>query len=251
MNLIDETIIEVENITTKFGDKVIHQDISFNVKRGTILSLIGGSGCGKSTLLREIIGLLQPTSGDVKLFKKSVWKSNADELQKLRNRFGVLFQNSALFSSLTVGENIALPFIEQSDISKDLHEHLVQIRLGLAGLPPETAWKMPSELSGGMKKRVALARALALEPEVLFLDEPTSGLDPISAREFDKLIQTLSESLDLTIFMVTHDLDSIVSISDRVIVLGEGKVLADSSPVEITHIDHPWIKKYFSSRVVT
>jgi phospholipid/cholesterol/gamma-HCH transport system ATP-binding protein len=248
MNSTGEQIISVDTVTTKFGEAVIHDKISFGIEKGTIVSIIGGSGCGKSTLLREIIGLLKPTSGNILLFGENVWHCSGPELQSLKNRFGVLFQNSALFSSLTVGENIAVPLIEQSTLGKNLIENFVQIRLGLSGLPPETIWKMPSELSGGMKKRVALARALALEPEILFLDEPTSGLDPISAREFDKLIKTLSESLGLTIFMVTHDLDSIISVSDRVIVLGEGKILADDSPDIVSKGNHPWIKSYFSTR---
>lgn len=241
-------VIEVANIHTRFGETYVHRGIQFEVPRGQIVALIGGSGCGKSTLLREIVGLLRPTEGTARLFGTDVWNCSLEEQSELRQRYGVLFQNGALFSALTCGENIAVPLIEQTEIQPKQIEELVQLRLGLTGLSPETALKMPSEISGGMRKRVALARALALEPEVLFLDEPTSGLDPISARSFDFLIKTLSRSLDLTIFIVTHDLDSIHSIADRVIVLGEGQVLADGPVDVVSKLDHPWIKSYFSAR---
>ena len=235
-------VIEVEHIHTRFGTTYVHRDISFSIERGQIVALIGGSGCGKSTLLREIIGLLRPTEGTAKLFGRDVWQCSQSEQAELRHRFGVLFQNGALFSALTCGENIAVPLVEQTELPPKRIEELVQLRLGLTNLSPDTAQKMPSEISGGMRKRVALARALALEPEVLFLDEPTSGLDPISARSFDHLIRTLSRSLGLTIFIVTHDLDSIHSIADRIIVLGEGQVDVVST------LDHPWIRSYFSAR---
>lgn len=243
-----ETVISIQSIETRFGAKQIHKDVSFDVYRGQILAVIGGSGTGKSTLLREIIGLLRPSGGRVVLLGTDVWAATADELAALRHRFGVLFQNGALFSALTVGENIAAPLKEQTNFDESLIESIVQLRLGLTGLSCDTCQKMPSELSGGMRKRVALARALALEPELLFLDEPTSGLDPINARAFDKLIRTLSESLGLTTFMVTHDLDSIESIADRLIVLDSGKVLADGPVHEVEKVNHPWIKSYFSSR---
>ena len=246
-----ETVISVQDVQTRFGTKYVHKGVTFDVFRGQVLAVIGGSGTGKSTLLREIIGLLRPTAGRVELLGTDVWSAEAEALESLRHRFGVLFQNGALFSALTVGENIATPLREQSHFSDSLIESIVQLRLGLTGLSCDTCSKMPSELSGGMRKRVALARALALEPELLFLDEPTSGLDPINARAFDALIRTLSDSLGLTTFMVTHDLDSIESIADRLIVLDEGKVLADGTVKEVEKIDHPWIQSYFSSRAVS
>lgn len=250
MQLSDSDVIAVDDVHTRFGTHYVHKGVSFTVKRGTVLAVIGGSGTGKSTLLREIIGLLRPTSGNTFLFGQNVWNSSPDELHALRLRFGVLFQNGALFSAITAGENVAVPMVEQTHLSAELITSLVQLRLKLVGLAPETALKMPSELSGGMRKRVALARALALEPEILFLDEPTSGLDPIGARAFDHLIRTLSDSLGLTVFMVTHDLDSIISIADRVIVLGNGGILADGTVHEVSRNNDPWIKEYFSSRQV-
>jgi len=243
-----QPIIEVDSIVTRFGEDLIHDGISFAIEPGQIVALIGGSGSGKSTLLREIIRLQMPTEGRTFLFGKDVWASDEEEMEKLRTRFGVLFQNGALFSALTAGENVAVPLVEQTDLPMEIIEALVQVRLALCGLESETARKMPSELSGGMRKRVALARALALEPEILFLDEPTSGLDPINARAFDHLVRTINLSLGLTIFMVTHDLDSILSIADRVIVLGEGKLLADGTPAEVSTADEPWVRTYFSSR---
>ncbi len=241
-------IIEVDSIVTRFGDAEVHKGVSFAISRGTIVALIGGSGSGKSTLLKEIIGLQVPTSGVVELFGEDLWAASEEKKNSFRARFGVLFQNGALFSALSVGENIAVPLKERMTLPENTVEEIVQLRLGLTGLPPDTCYKMPNELSGGMRKRVALARALALEPEILFLDEPTSGLDPISARAFDSLIKTLSEGLDLTVFMVTHDLDSIRSIAERVIVLDQGKVIADGTIVEVEKKDHPWIKEYFSAR---
>ena len=242
-----DSVIEVDSIVTRFGSAVIHNGISFKVRRGTIMALIGGSGSGKSTVLREIIGLLRPTSGTASLLGRDVWNSSSQEASGLRMRYGVLFQNGALFSALTSGENIAVPLREQAHVSEKLIPDLVSLRLKLVGLPAGTAVKMPSELSGGMKKRVALARALALDPEVVFLDEPTSGLDPISARGFDSLIRTLCDSLGLTVFLVTHDLDTILSITDQVVVLDQAKVIADGPVDEVKKIDHPWIKDYFSS----
>jgi phospholipid/cholesterol/gamma-HCH transport system ATP-binding protein len=212
------------------------------------VALIGGSGSGKSTLLREILGLLRPASGSIYLFGQDIWNCDEQAHISLRKRYGVLFQSGALFSALTVGENVAVPLVEQTDLDESTISELVQLRLGLTGLSPETAKKMPSQISGGMRKRVALARALSLEPELLFLDEPTSGLDPINARAFDHLVKTLSHSLGLTIFMVTHDLDSIRLIADRILVLSKGRLIADGTEEEVLRSDDPWIEEYFSSR---
>lgn len=244
-----DAAIEIEAVKMRFGEAVVHDGVSFKVPRGNICAVIGGSGSGKSVLLKQVIGLLRPNEGKIRLLGQDVWQSKAEDLVELRQRFGVLFQNSALFSALTAGENVAVPLHEQTNLPEDLITAIVQLRLALTGLPEDTTLKMPSELSGGMKKRVALARALALEPEVVFLDEPASGLDPINARGFDHLIKTLSDSLGLTIFMVTHDLDSILGIADQVVVLDGGKVIADGPVKEVVKKDHPWIKEYFSSRI--
>jgi len=242
-------IIEARSVETKFGDVVVHRDVSFSISEPSVVALIGGSGCGKSVLLREIVGLLRPTGGKTFLFGTDIWGADQAALHAVRMRFGVLFQNGALFSALNVCDNVAVPLREQSDLPESLVEEMVCLRLGLSGLPEGTAMKMPSELSGGMRKRVALARALALEPEVLFLDEPTSGLDPINARGFDQLVRTLCDSLGITVVLVTHDLDTLWGIVDRVIVLGEGRVLADGSISEVAQFKHDWVQAYFSARV--
>jgi phospholipid/cholesterol/gamma-HCH transport system ATP-binding protein len=241
-------VLQVDSVVTRFGRNVIHDGVSFNVARGEMVALIGGSGTGKSVLLKEAIGLLRPTAGSVRLLDTDVWNSDQEQLNVLRRRFGMLFQDGALFSSLTVAENIAVPFREHTDLPRELIPSLVGFKLALVGLPPETGAKMPAELSGGMRKRVALARALALEPEILFLDEPTSGLDPIGARAFDSMVRVLSDSLGLTVFIVTHDLDTLLSIIDRVIVLSKGKVIADGRVDAVRQLDEPWIKEYFSAR---
>ncbi len=201
--------------------------------RGAVIALIGGSGTGKSVLLREIIGLLRPQAGRIELFGQSVWNATPAQMNALRRRFGVLFQDGALFSSLSVEDNVATPLFEHTDLPHATCRQLARLKLALAGLPADTAGKRPSELSGGMRKRVALARALALDPELLFLDEPTSGLDPISARAFDSLIRLLADSLGLTVFLVTHDLDTLFSIIDRVIVLSDGRVLGSGTLAEL------------------
>jgi len=243
-----ETVLEVRDIVTRFGADAVHDGVSLSVERGEVVALIGGSGTGKSVLLKEMIGLLRPTAGSVHLLGTDVWQADEEQVDGLRRRFGMLFQDGALFSSLTVAENIAVPFRENTDLSERLIAPLVGFKLSLVGLAPETGDKTPAELSGGMRKRVALARALALEPEILFLDEPTSGLDPIGARAFDALVRTLGDSLGLTVFMVTHDLDTLLSIIDRVIALSEGKVIADGPVAEVMRSNHPWIREYFSAR---
>ena len=243
-----ETVLMVESVVTRFGAAVIHDGVSFDVQRGQVVALIGGSGSGKSVLVREIIGLLRPSAGRIRLLDTDVWGSDQAALNALRRRFGMLFQDGALFSSLTVAENVAVPFREHTDLPAELIPPLVGFKLSLVGLPPDVGGKMPAELSGGMRKRVALARALALEPEILFLDEPTSGLDPISARAFDQLVRVLSEGLGLTVFIVTHDLDTLLSIIDRVIVLADGKVIANDEVDAVMKLDIPWIRDYFSAR---
>jgi len=243
-----ERVLEADSVVTRFGTEVIHDRVSFTVGRGEVVALIGGSGTGKSVLLKEAIGLIRPTGGTIRLLGTDVWRSSADELNALRRRFGMLFQDGALFSSLTVAENIAVPFRENTDLPMDLIAPLVGFKLALVGLAPDTGKKTPAQLSGGMRKRVALARALALEPEILFLDEPTSGLDPVSARAFDAQVRVLSESLGLTVFIVTHDLDTLLSIIDRAIVLSRGKVIADGPVSRVRQADDPWIRDYFAAR---
>jgi phospholipid/cholesterol/gamma-HCH transport system ATP-binding protein len=243
-------VIEVDAIVTRFDTQTVHDSVSFSVPRGQIAALIGGSGSGKTVLLREIIGLHRPTSGRVRLLGTDVWSAPEEELAALRQRFGMLFQDGALFSSLTVAQNVATPLIEHARVPAHLLGPLVRLRIALAGLPVEAATKMPSELSGGMRKRAAVARALALEPEVLFLDEPTSGLDPITARAFDRLLRFLCDDLGLTILVVTHDLDTLLGIVDRTIVLADGKVIADGPVKEVMRVDDPWLQSYFRVRTM-
>ncbi len=241
-------VIEVNGLQTRFGSQVVHRNVTFRVNPGSIVAIIGESGTGKTVLLKEMIGLLQPAAGSISLFGTSTREAPEEDLAAIRNRYGVLFQNGALFSALNVGENVAIPLKEQSNVPNELIAPLVNLRLSLTGLSPTIRHKMPSDLSGGMRKRVALARALALEPELLFLDEPTSGLDPINARSFDQLVRTLCDTLGLTIVMVTHDLDTITGIADHLLVLGQGVVLADGSLEEVKKSDDPWIRAYFSTR---
>jgi phospholipid/cholesterol/gamma-HCH transport system ATP-binding protein len=243
-----EAVVEVEDLVARFGATTVHHGVSFQVRRGELVALIGASGSGKSVLVREIIGLLKPAAGRVRLLGTEVWSASERELEEMRRRFGMLFQDGALFSSLSVAENIAVPIKEHSDVPDELIEPLVRIKLAMAGLPSSAAAKMPSELSGGMRKRAALARALALDPEILFLDEPTSGLDPVTARGFDRLIQFLNRDLGITVFLVTHDLDTLFGIARRVLVLGDGKLLADGPVEEVAQVDDPWVREYFHSR---
>jgi phospholipid/cholesterol/gamma-HCH transport system ATP-binding protein len=241
-------ILEVDSIVTRFGEQTVHNGVTFSVPRGQVVGIIGGSGSGKSVLVREIIGLLRPTSGSVKLLGTDVWSASEEELSALRRRFGMTFQDGALFSSLTVAQNVATPLVEHADVPPHLLGPLVRLRIALAGLPIEAASKMPSELSGGMRKRAAIARALALEPELLLLDEPTSGLDPITARAFDGLVRFLCDDLGLTILLVTHDLDTLLGIVDRAIVLAGGKVIADGPVKQVCQVDDPWLRSYFHVR---
>jgi phospholipid/cholesterol/gamma-HCH transport system ATP-binding protein len=243
-----ERVLAVDSLVTRFGTQVVHDGVSFSVRSGEVVALIGGSGSGKSVLLREIIGLARPTSGRIELLGTDVLQSGPFALDELRRRFGVLFQDGALFSSLTLAENIAVPFVEHTDLPKDLVAPLVGFKLALVGLPPDAGTKFPAQLSGGMRKRAALARALALEPDLLFLDEPTSGLDPVGAREFYRLLRALADSLGLTVFFLTHDLDMLVSIADRVIALAAGRVIADGTVAAVRQSDEPWLREYFASR---
>jgi phospholipid/cholesterol/gamma-HCH transport system ATP-binding protein len=245
-----ETILEVDSVVTRFGAQTVHDGVTFTLQRGTLNALIGGSGTGKSVLLREIIGLQRPTSGRIRLLGTDVWHESEQHLNKVRRRFGMMFQDGALFSSLTVAQNVAVPLIEHAEVPAALLDELIKLRLAQAGLGADAAEKMPSELSGGMTKRAAVARALALEPEVLFLDEPTSGLDPTTGRAFDKLVRSLVNDLGMTVFLATHDLDTLLTVVDRIIVLARGKVIADGSVEEILDVDDPWIQSYFSVRTM-
>lgn len=243
-----ERVLSVESVVTRFGTQVVHDGVSFSIRRGEVVALIGGSGSGKSVLLREIIGLVRPTAGRIELLGADVWQSAPEAMNELRSHFGVLFQDGALFSSLTLAENIAVPFVEHTKLTKDVIAPLVGFKLALVGLPPDAATKFPAQLSGGMRKRAGLARALALEPDLLFLDEPTSGLDPVGARDFYRLLRALADSLGLTVLFLTHDLDMLVSIADRVIALAGGKLIADGTVSAVRGIDDPWLKAYFASR---
>lgn len=240
-------MLEVEAVRTYLAGRWLHEGVDFEVRRGEIVALIGASGTGKTVLLRECLGLGRPTDGHIRVFGEEIGAIDGAALNAVRRRFGVLFQEGALFSSLNVAQNVAVPLAEQTDLSARLRAEVVALRIRMVGLPADAADKRPSELSGGMKKRAALARALALEPELLFLDEPTSGLDPISAREFDRLLRTLRDSLGITVLMTTHDLDTLWGMVDRVIVLYAGKVIADGPVAEVARIDHPWVRSYFSA----
>ena len=241
-------VIEVEGIVTRFGAQTVHDGVTFRVARGTLVALIGGSGSGKSVLLREMIGLQRPNAGQVRLLGTSLWDASPAELGRVRRRFGMMFQDGALFSSLTVAQNVAVPLHEHTELSDSTINALVALRLLQAGLTVAAGAKKPSALSGGMRKRAAIARAIALEPEILFLDEPTSGLDPITARAFDRLVRSLVDDLGITVFLVTHDLDTLLGVVDRVIVLADGRVLADGTVQAVRAVDQPWLREYFSVR---
>jgi phospholipid/cholesterol/gamma-HCH transport system ATP-binding protein len=242
---LPEAVVHVRDLTVAFGDKVILNGLSLDVLRGEILGVAGGSGSGKSVLMRTIIGLIPRRSGTIELFGKDPDTLDEKALQMVRRRWGVMFQQGALFSSLTVRQNIQFQMRETLAISDRLKDEMATAKLEMVGLKAADGDKMPSELSGGMVKRAALARALALDPEFVFLDEPTSGLDPISAREFDSLITTLQSTLGLTVFLVTHDLESLFSACDRVVVLADGKVVAEGPVDSMVRHKHPWVRTYF------
>jgi phospholipid/cholesterol/gamma-HCH transport system ATP-binding protein len=241
-----DEVVQVDSLVTRFGAQLVHDRVSFSVRRGELIALIGGSGTGKTVLLREILGLARPAAGRIELLGTDVWACPPVQLSVLRRRLGVLFQDGALFSSLTVGENVAIPLRENTSLPQSVIAPLVGFKLALAGLPPGTGAKSPAQLSGGMRKRVGLARALALEPELLFLDEPTSGLDPVSAREFGRLLRVLADSLGLTVFLVTHDVDLLVDVATRVLALAAGKIIADGPVQEVKRAPDPWLRAYFS-----
>ncbi len=238
--------IRVRGLRNAFGEQVIHDDLDLDVKKGEILGVVGGSGTGKSVLMRSIIGLQMPQEGEIEVFGRKLLEADPDEVIGIRDRWGVLFQGGALFSTLTVGENIEVPLKQYyPELAPELLHEIARYKVKLAGLPEDALGKYPSELSGGMKKRAGLARALALDPELLFLDEPTAGLDPIGASAFDKHTEELSETLGLTIFLITHDLDTLHEICDRVAVLADEQVIAVDTVTNLMELDHPWIQEYF------
>ena len=240
-----DVIIRIRGLVNGFGSKIIHDHLDLDVYRGEVLGVVGGSGSGKSVLLRTIIGLNAPREGTIEVFGKRTGFAEGSRMRKLGMRWGILFQEGALFSSQTIAENIQVPLREYTSMSQELMDEIAAMKIALVGLPPDAGQKYPSELSGGMKKRAGLARALALDPELIFLDEPTSGLDPISADQFDKLIAELQKSLGLTVFMVTHDLDSLSAITDRIAVLVDKKITTGTID-ELRKNTTPWIQEYFS-----
>ena len=240
-----EAIVQVRDLANRFGSQSVHEHLDLDIYRGEILAVVGGSGTGKSVLLRSIVGLREPSAGRVQVFGENLQELNSEQRRQVERRFGVLFQKGALFSSLTVRENIALPLIEHAGLSRADAEELAQLKVALAGLPANAGGKYPTELSGGMIKRAALARALALDPDILFLDEPTAGLDPIGAAAFDQLILTLRDALGLSVFLVTHDLDTLYTICDRVAVLAQKRVLVADTLERVAATDDAWIRDYF------
>ncbi len=237
-------VIRVRGLKTRFGQQVVHDGVDLDVSKGEVIGLVGGSGTGKSVLLREIVGLMVPSAGKIEVLGKDTENLSESERLSLQARWGMLFQDGALFSSLTVLENIKVPLKEHTRLPSDLIEEIARVKVAMVGLPPDAGPKYPSQLSGGMRKRAGLARALAMDPEILFLDEPPAGLDPIGAAAFDELIGSLQKSLGLTVFMVTHDLDSLYAICDRIAVLVDKKLVIGTID-ELLRQEHPWIHDYF------
>jgi phospholipid/cholesterol/gamma-HCH transport system ATP-binding protein len=237
--------VQAADFDDRFGHAVVHENVSLAVRRGEIFALVGGSGCGKSTLLREVILLQSPVAGSIKVFGREVVGLSDEQALPLRRRWGVMFERGALFSSLTVTENVGMVLHEHTQLSPRVINEIAAVKIALTGLPADAGPKYPNELSGGMRKRAALARALALDPELLFLDEPTAGLDPLSASGIDELVRSLRDALGLTIMMVTHDLDLLWRAADRVAVLGQGHILGVGTMEELSHIDDPLIHEYF------
>jgi len=238
-------VVQITNLQTRFGRTVVHQDVNLAIEQGEIMSIVGGSGTGKTVLLRQMLGLERPTRGCVRIFGEDISEANAEHLQQLRNHWGMLFQQGALYSALTVFDNIAQPMRELRTLPADVVRDAVLLKMNMVGLGPEHVNKMPADLSGGMIKRVALARALALEPQLLFLDEPTAGLDPDLSESFVALIKSLHRELNLTVVMVTHDLDTLFALSTRIAVLAEKHVIAIGPTREVIKVDHPFIKEFF------
>jgi phospholipid/cholesterol/gamma-HCH transport system ATP-binding protein len=239
-------IIRVRGLRNQFGEQVVHEGLDLDVRRGEILGVVGGSGTGKSVLMRSILGLRRPDAGEIEVLGVDALSEDPHDRHHIERRTGVLFQDGALFSSLTVGENVQVPLKEHyPDLTDSLRYELALLKVKLSGLPADALNKLPSQLSGGMRKRAGLARALALDPPLLFLDEPTAGLDPIGAAAFDELIQTLQEALGLTVFLITHDLDTIYRICDRVAVLADRKVVVNAPLADVERLDHPWVQEYF------
>ncbi|MBH1642230.1 ABC transporter ATP-binding protein [Stenotrophomonas maltophilia] len=238
--------IRVRGLVNRFGSQTVHEDLDLDVRRGEILGVVGGSGTGKSVLMRSILGLRTPDEGRIEVLGRDARADDAESRLHIERNTGVLFQDGALFSSLTVGENVQVPLKEHHrELPERWHYELALLKVKLAGLPADAINKLPSQLSGGMRKRAGLARALALDPPLLFLDEPTAGLDPIGAAAFDRLIKTLQEALGLTVFLITHDLDTLYAICDRVAVIADRKVVANAPLPDIEKLDHPWIQEYF------
>jgi phospholipid/cholesterol/gamma-HCH transport system ATP-binding protein len=242
--MAEEPIIRVRGLVNRFGAETVHDGLDLDVFRGEVIGIVGGSGSGKSVLLRTIVGLNRPAAGSVTVFGEDVLAMSERDRRRLDERWGVLFQDGALFSSLTVAQNIEVPLKEFYDMPPPLMDEIAAFKIGMVGLPEDAGDKFPSQLSGGMRKRAGLARALALDPEILFLDEPTAGLDPIAAGDFDQLIRDLKASLNLTVFMVTHDLDSLFAICDRVAVLVDKRVRVGTLD-RLLRDEHPWIRAYF------
>ncbi len=240
-----DPVIEVRGLVSRFGPHLVHDGVDLTVRKGEILGLVGGSGAGKSVLLNTLIGLRAPDAGQVKVLGTDVGRASEREQRALEARWGVLFQGGALFSALNVLDNVAAPLREHTQLPLGHVQALAELKIALSGLGPEVAALKPAELSGGMRKRVSLARALALDPELLFLDEPTAGLDPIGAQAFDQLIGGLSSALGLTVFLITHDLDSLYALCDRVAVIADQKIVAVAPVAELERSEHPWIKAYF------
>ena len=248
MSETDNPIIRVRDLVVGFRDKTILKGLNLDIRRGEILGFVGPSGQGKSVLTRTILGLVPKRSGRIEVFGHDVDALTYAERRRMETRWGVLFQQGALFSSLTVKQNIQVPMREHLKLSGRLLDEFARLKIEMVGLKPDAADKLPSELSGGMIKRAALARSLALDPEILFLDEPTSGLDPIGAGEFDDLVSTLKETLGLTVFMVTHDLDSLYTACDRIAALGDGQIIAAGTVEEMLENPHPWLRSYFHGK---
>ena len=241
-----EFAITVHGLANRFGEQIVHDGVDLDVRHGEILGVVGGSGTGKSVLMRSILGLNHPQAGKITVLGVDALSDDAADRERIEHHSGVLFQDGALFSSLTVAENVAVPLKEHHpEIDESLRDQLVRLKIRLAGLPDDAADKYPSQLSGGMRKRAGLARALALDPEVLFLDEPTAGLDPIGAAAFDDLILTLQKALGFTVFLITHDLDTLYAICNRVAVLADRKVLITAPLAEVERFQHPWVQEYF------